>query len=125
MVRTTQQVFAAHQAAFQAGDPEKLMADYAADAVLLTMDGAINGKEAIQGFFANAFKSFPNFKVSFDKTAVAGDILLLQWSGDSDVATLQHGVATFIIRDGQIQRQTEWFSVVPKKAWAAALIAYT
>ncbi len=116
MARTMQQVFDAHQAAFAAGDPEKLIADYAADAILLTLDGPVVGQEAIRGFFGNAFKSFPNFKVSFDKTAVADDTLLLQWSGDSDVATLPHGVAAFIIRDGQIQRQTEWFSVVPKGA---------
>jgi uncharacterized protein (TIGR02246 family) len=116
MARTTQQVFDAHQEAFEAGDLEKLMADYADDAILLTMDGTAVGKEAIQGFFENVFKSFPNLKVSFDKTAVEDDVLLLQWSGDSDVAALPHGVATFIIRDDKIQRQTEWFIVVPKEA---------
>jgi hypothetical protein len=83
---------------------------------MLTLDSAFVGKQAIQGFFENAFKAFPNFKVSFDKTAVEGDIFLLQWSGESDVATFPHGVATFIVRDGLIQRQTEWFVAVPKEA---------
>ncbi len=92
------------------------MADYADDAILLTLDGAFVGKEAVQGFFMNALQTFPNFKVSFDMTAVEGDLFLLQWSGDSDVATFPQGVATFIIRDGLIQRQTEWMVVVPKEA---------
>ena len=116
MARTIQQVFDAHQKAFEAGDLERLMADYADDAILLTMDGAAVGKEGIQGFFENAFKSFPGLKVSFDKTAVEDDTFLLQWSGDSEVATIPQGVATFIIRDGLIQRQTEWFMVVPKES---------
>ena len=92
------------------------MADYADDAILLTMDGAAVGREAIRGFFENVFKSFPNIKVTFDKTAVEDDIFLPQWFGDSDVATMPHGVAAFIIRDGLIQRQAEWFIVVPKEA---------
>jgi len=116
MARTTQQVFDAHQKAFEAGDLEKLIADYADDAILLTMDGAAVGTEAIQGFFVNVFKSFPNVRVSFGKTAVEDDTVLLQWSGDSGVATFPHGVATLIICDDKIQRQTEWFIVVPKEA---------
>ena len=116
MTRTTQEVFDAHQAAFEVGSLELLMADYAEDAILLTLDGAFVGKEAVQGFFVNALQSFPNFKVSFDKTAVEDDFFLLQWSGDSDVATFPQGVATLHIKDGMIQRQTEWMVVVPKEA---------
>jgi ketosteroid isomerase-like protein len=116
MARTTQQVFDAHREAFEPINLEKLMADYADDAILLTLDDAFVGKEAIQGFFENIFESFPNLKVSFEKTAVEGDIFLLQWSGESDVATFPHGTAAFIIRDGKIQRQAEWFIVVPKEA---------
>jgi ketosteroid isomerase-like protein len=116
MTRTTQQVFDAHQAAFNPVNLEKLMADYADDAIMLTLDGAAVGKEAVRGLFEHLFKTFPNVKVSFEKTAVEGDTFLLQWSGESDVATFPHGVATFIVRDGLIQRQTEWFVVVPKEA---------
>jgi hypothetical protein len=115
MVRTTQQVFDHHKAAIQSGDLALLVADYADDAILLTLDGAFVGKEAIQGFFENAFESFPNFKILFGKTAVEDDTFLLQWSGESDVATVPHGTAAFIIRDGKIQRQAEWFIVVPKE----------
>jgi ketosteroid isomerase-like protein len=115
MTRTTQQVFDAHRAAFEPINLEKLMADYADDAVMVTLDSAHVGKGAIQGFFENAFKAFPNLKVSFDKTAVEGDTFLLSWSGESDVATFPHGVATFIVHDGLIQRQIEWFVVVPKE----------
>ncbi len=116
MARTTQQVFDDHEAAFQSGDMAQLMADYADDAVMLLLDNVAVGKEAIQALFESLFKGFPGLKVSFEKTAVEDDIFLLQWSGDSDVATLPHGVATFIIQNDKIQRQTEWFVVVPKEA---------
>jgi hypothetical protein len=115
MTRTTQQVFDDHRKAIEAADLGLILADYADNAILLTTDGPAVGKEAIRGFFENAFKSFPNLKITFDRTAVEDDLFLLQWFGDSDVATIPHGVAAFIIRDGLIQRQAEWFTVVPKE----------
>lgn len=116
MTRTTQQVFDSHREAIETGDMEKLMGDYADDAVLLTLDGAFVGKEAIQkGFFEYQFSQHPNLRINFEKTAVEGDLFLLQWSAESDVATIPHGVAAFIMRDGKIQRQGEWFRLVPKE----------
>ena len=114
MARTTQQVFDSHEAAFQSGDMAQLMADYADDAVMLLLDNVAVGKEAIQGLFGSLIGSFPGLKLSFDKTAVEGDLFLLQYSGDSNVATIPHGTATFIIQDDKIQRQSEWMTVVPK-----------
>jgi len=43
--------------AVQSGDVQQGMADYADDALLMTVDGAFVGKEAIQSFFTNAFSS--------------------------------------------------------------------
>ena len=114
MARSTQQVFDHHREAFEPFNLEELMADYADDAILLTLDGAFVGKEAIRGFFGGISENHPNLKISFEKTAVEDDIFLLQWSGESDVATFPRGTAAFIIRDDKIQRQAEWFTVVPK-----------
>lgn len=114
VARTTQEVFDHHEAAFQSGDMAELMADYADDAVMLLLDNVAVGKEAIQELFGSLIGSFPGLNLSFDKTAVEGDLFLLEYSADSDVATIPNGVATFIIQDGMIQRQTEWMTVVPK-----------
>ena len=116
MGRSTQEVFDHHQSAFNPPNLEKLMEDYADDAILLTLDGEFVGKEGIRGFFGNAFEAFPNFRVSFEKTSVVGDTFLLQWSGESDNGTFPHGVATFNIQDGMIRRQTEWFEFIPNEA---------
>jgi hypothetical protein len=80
------------------------------------LDNVAVGKGAIQALYMSLIGGFPGLKVSFDKTAVEGDLFLLQYSGDSDVATIPHGVATFIIQDDKIHRQTEWFIAVPKDA---------
>ena len=115
MARSTQEVYDHHQSAFNPLNLEKLMEDYADDAILLTLDDEFVGKEAIRGFFENAFEAFPNLTISFEKTSVVGDTFLEQWSGESDNATFPHGVATFNIQNGMIQQQTEWFVTVPKE----------
>ena len=114
MARSTEQVFEDHKNAILNGDFPKLIADYADDAVLMTLDGTFVGKEGVQRFFQNLFASQPNPRVSFDEYIVEGDMLLLKWSAESDVAKMPQGVDTFIIRDDKIQRQTMWFTAVPK-----------
>jgi ketosteroid isomerase-like protein len=114
MARSTEQVFEDHKNAILNSDFPKLMADYADSAVLMTMDGTFVGKDAIQGFFQNLFASQPNARVDFRRTVAEGDTLLLEWSAESDVATMPQGVDTFVIQDDKIRRQTMWFTVVPK-----------
>jgi ketosteroid isomerase-like protein len=114
MARSTEQVYEHHMKALLGGDFVALMADYADDAVLLTMDGANVGKSAIQGFFVNALSAMPNSKLSSTGHSVHGDYVLTTWVGDSDVATVPYGVDTFVIRDDKIRLQTVWFTVVPK-----------
>jgi uncharacterized protein (TIGR02246 family) len=115
MTRSTQEVFDAHRKAIETGDVEKLAADYAEDAVLVTLDGSFIGRDAIMnGFFNTILSQFPDIKVNFEKIAVEDDVCLLQWSAEASNATVPRGTAVFIIRDGLIQRQGEWLEVVPK-----------
>jgi ketosteroid isomerase-like protein len=114
MVRSTEQVFLDHRDAILTGNFPKLIADYADDAVLMTMEGTFPGKEAVQGFFANLLSSQPNVAVSFGGYVVEGDMLLMEWSAESDLAKFSEGVDTFIIYDDKIQRQTMRFNYEPK-----------
>ena len=114
MVRSTQQVFEDHVAAIESGDIAKIMADYADDAIMVLLDGASVGKEAIRAGFEQLLGGFPNLNFGEAKIAVEGDTLLTFWSAECDTATMPQGVDTFVIRDGKIQRQTAWFVVNPK-----------
>jgi len=90
------------------------MADYADDAVLMTMDGVFVGTAAIQDFFVNALSAMPNLKLSATGVKVHGDWVLCTWTGESDVASIPNGVDTFVIRDDRIRLQTACFTIVPK-----------
>ena len=114
MARSTAQVFEDHKNAILTGDFPRLIADYADDAVLMTTDGTFVGQEAIQRFFQNLFAAHPNVQVHFGKQVVEDDMLLLEWSAESDVAVFEPGVDTFFIHDDRIQRQTMWFVMAPK-----------
>lgn len=100
--------------ALERGDLAALMADYAEDATLLTMDAVYTGKEAIQGFFIGSLTAMPNLVLTSTGEHVHGDVVLVSWTGDSDVARAPAGVDTFVIRDDRIRLQTVWFTVVPK-----------
>lgn len=115
MARTTEQVFDDHMRALASGDAEALLSDYADDAVLLTLAQVCVGKAAIGGFFASTMEAFPNMVLTEQGRNVHGDTVLVTWSGDSDVATVEAGVDTFVIRDDKILAQTVWMTTpVPK-----------
>ena len=116
MARTPQEVFDRHQEALETGNFELLMEDYADDAVLLTIDGAHVGKEAIgRDFFGRLLTQFPDVKIAFEKSAMEGDLFLIQWSAEASAVSIPRGTAVFLIRDGKIQRQGEWFQMFPKE----------
>ena len=76
-----------------------LAADYAEDAVLVTLDGSFIGREAIfNGFFQPLLAQFPDIKINFEKTAVEDDVCLLQWSAEASAVTVPKGTAVFIIQ---------------------------
>ena len=117
MTRTTQEVFDSHREAIETVNLEKLAADYAEDAFMVTLDGSFIGREAILSDFFQAWLSqFPDTKINYDKIAIEGDVCLLQWSADASKMTIPIGLGVFFVQDGLIKRQAEWFQMVPKEA---------
>ena len=115
MARSPQEVFDSHKEALETGNFEMLAADYAEDAILLTLDAAYVGREAIvRDCFQTMFSQLANPKITFNRTAVKDDTFLLEWTAEADNVSIPHASAVFIIQDGLIQRQGEWFNVVPK-----------
>ena len=114
MARSTQEVFHDHMGALGRGDLPALMADYAKDAILMTMDTVYEGRDAVQGYFVGAFTAMPTMKITGTGERVNGDVVLCTWTGDSDGARIPVGVDTFVIREDKIRQQTCWYTVVPK-----------
>ena len=116
MTRSTEEVYNSHKEAVETLDFEKLAADYADDAILITLDGAFVGREEIMtGFFQTILAQFPDVKISFDEVAIEDNVCLLKWSAESSAVTVPAATTVFIIEDGLIQRQGEWFQIVPKE----------
>lgn len=114
MARSTQDVFFSYQNALERGDLPALMTHFAEDAILMTMDAVYEGKDAIRGFYARAFSSNPNLKITGTGEHVCGDVVLCTWTGDSDVARVPTGVDTFVVQDDRIRLRTVWFTIEPK-----------
>ena len=115
-IRTTEEVFKSHREAVENLDFEQLAGDYAEDAILVTIDGSFTGREAIlAGFFQPIMAQFPDMKITFEKVAYEDDLCLLQWSAESSAMTCPRGTAVFLIQDGLIRRQGEWFEMVLKE----------
>ena len=114
--RTTEEVFEAHREAIETLDLEKLMADYAEDALMVTVDGALKGRDAIlNGFFKKIMANFPDAKVTYEKIVIEENICLIQWSADASAMRMPIGLGVLVIEDGFIQQQVEWFQMELKQ----------
>lgn len=111
--RTPQEIFQHHAQALGAEDVAATLLDYAETARIVTPSGVIQGKDAIGKFFADTFRTLPKAKWGV-KTTYVDNILFLEWTADSDRASISDGVDTFIFQDGLIQIQTARFTVVTK-----------
>ena len=116
MNRSTQEVLDSHKEAIETLNIDMLMADYAEDAVLVTPNGTILGRDAIlTDFFQASLAQFPDMVFTYHNIVCEDDTCLLQWSGQATNADIPVGVGVLYIQDGLIQRQVEWFEVVPKE----------
>ena len=111
--RTPEEIFAHHAQALGAEDLDATELDYADSAYLITSSGVLQGKPAIRAFFAGAFQALPQAQWNV-KTTYVENILFLEWTADSRLASVSGGVDTFIFANGLIQIQTARFTLVPK-----------
>lgn len=90
-----------------------ILADYRDGAVLLTPQGAFEGKPAMEGFCTHALGALPQPRFTATSTVIHGDAVLLRWTAESPGGRIDDGVSTFIIDDGSIRLQTTRFPITP------------
>jgi hypothetical protein len=107
-----------HLRCFGALDLDGIMADFSDNSVLLTVDGALKGRDAIRGFFAQAFVEFGQPGTTFAMLArhVAEDCALVVWDAETVANKFESATDTFVVRDGMIAIQTFAAKVTPKIA---------
>lgn len=117
MARTMMEILEHHNTAVLGNDYERMIADYADDAVLITLSGTYIGKEAIGGVLQQLMRDMPNMQPEESSTSllkIEGDTLLLRWSAQSEAGRITDAVDTIVIKGDRIWRQTTSFEIVSK-----------
>ncbi|WP_280399697.1 nuclear transport factor 2 family protein [Nocardia carnea] len=117
MTRTAEEIIDHHVAALAAGNVDAVVADYAEDARFVTTDGVVAGRASLAKTIAGIVEQFPGFTVTIVNLVVDDDIVLLEWTADTQGHVLTDGVDTFLIRDDRIQLQTARFTVHAKESF--------
>ena len=110
MTRSPEDVFSAHLNAVNSGDLPGILENYADDVVVLTAQGALEGKAGVEGFFKQAFSLLPQAQVSAKQVVSSGGALLVWWGAESPAGRVDDGVDTFVFEGGLIKLQSISFS---------------
>lgn len=113
-VRTPQEVFQHHAEALIAGDLDGIVADYSDDAVFITPDGVLRGKDGVRQAFTKLLSDLPSADWEVPTTIFEGDVLLIEWKAESEKTQAVDGIDTFVFRDGQIRVQTVRYTLTAK-----------
>ena len=98
-VRTPQEVFQHHAEVLIAGDLEGIVADYSDDAVFITPDGVLRGKDGVRQGFTKLLSDLPSAEWQVPTTIFEGDVLFIEWNAMSEKHQAVDGIDTFVFRD--------------------------
>jgi hypothetical protein len=106
LARTPQEVFQHHAEPHGAEDIDAIVSDYADDAMFITPDGVLRGKEGVREAFVKLTWEVPGAEWTLATQIYEDDILLLEWTATSPGSRVEDGIDTFVVRDGLIRVQT-------------------
>src|SRR5687767_6834150 len=115
---STRDVLDHHLQCFGSRDLDGTLADFAADSVLLTANGALRGLPAIREFFARVYTEFdqPGTTAAVRQVLVERDFAFVCWDAETPDHTYEGASDSFLIRDGRIAVQTFRAKVTAKRA---------
>jgi hypothetical protein len=113
MARTPQEIFEHHGAALMAGDLDGIVEDYADDALFITPNQVLRGKDGIRQAFEGLLGDLPDAAWEIPTQIFEDDILFIEWSATTEKARVRDGIDTFVFRDGLIRVQTVRYTLEP------------
>ena len=116
-MKSTAHVLDHHLKCFANRDINGVMADYSADAVFLSPEGARRGPDAIKPVFEKFFAEFAKPGASFTRKQrfIEGDYAYIVWSSETADNFYELASDTFFIQNGAIRMQTFAAKVTPKR----------
>lgn len=112
--RTPQEVFQHHGEVLMAEDLDGIVSDYTEDALFITPDGLLKGKDGVRQGFVKLLGDVPEANWELPTQIYEDDILLLEWRAESEKVKVDDGIDTFVFRDGLIRVQTVRYTLIPK-----------
>ena len=111
--RTPQEVLKHHGEAMIASDLEAIVGDYAEVARFITHAGVLRGQDGVCEGFTELFADLPRPAFDVHTRILDGDALFLEWTATGEGVRAEHGVETFLVRDGEIVLQTVHYDARP------------
>ena len=112
--RTPQEVFQHHAEVLIGGDIDGIVSDYSDDAVFITPNGTLRGKDGVREGFEQLLADLPSAEWAVPTQIFEGDVLFIEWSADAASTRVEDGIDTFVFRDGEIVVQTVRYTVRQK-----------
>jgi hypothetical protein len=103
-----------HGQVLAAGDLDGIVSDYAEDAVFITPEGVLHGKDGVRQGFVKLLDDLPSAEWELPTMLFEDDVLLLEWKAESAKTQADDGIDTFVFRDGLIRVQTVRYTLVSK-----------
>jgi ketosteroid isomerase-like protein len=113
---STKDVLDHHLKAFDQGDLNEVLSDYAPDAIFFTKDGALKGVDAIRPLFEALIAELgkPGATFNMKQQVVEGDYAYILWTAETADNIYELATDTFVVREGKIVAQSFTGKVTPK-----------
>ena len=107
-MKATKDVVEHHLKSFGEGDLDRILSDYAPDAVLFTPEGSLKGRDAIRPLFVALLDEFgkPGATFSLSRQLVDGEHAYIVWTAQTAENLYELVTDTFFVRDGKIAVQS-------------------
>ncbi|HSH37232.1 MAG TPA: DUF3008 family protein, partial [Chthoniobacterales bacterium] len=116
MPRSTREVLDDHLKRRGAGCLlEDLQSNYSRDVVLLCESGVHQGHDALRDSAEKLWQQVPGAKFGYLSIQTEGEYALLKWRAETERARADHGVDSFVIRDGKIVMQSIYYELQEKR----------
>jgi ketosteroid isomerase-like protein len=115
-MRSTRDVLDNHLNCFGARNLEGILSDYAANAILFTPEGALNGPDAIKPLFQNLLGEFskPGSSFNMKHVSVDGECAYIIWSAETADNIYEFATDTFVVKNGKIAVQSFAGKITPR-----------
>lgn len=114
--RTTQDVLQDHLALAQQGDIETDIArNFASDCVLMTTYGTFRGHAGVREAADLLERQMGPGGYTYIQQCCHGELAFLEWSAETERASIPDGADSYWIKDGQVRAMTIHYSVRDKR----------